>query len=60
MRRSPSDFAGGYRLDTYATILPWARLAMFALPSLVIGVLAAIWSARRASRFGVLQAINAQ
>ncbi len=33
---------------------------MFALPSLVIGVLEAVWSARRASRFGVLQAINAQ
>jgi putative ABC transport system permease protein len=55
-----SGVAGGNRLSTYETALPWARLALFALLSLIVGVLAAIWPARRASRFGVLQAISTQ
>ncbi|WP_420000028.1 ABC transporter permease [Streptomyces boninensis] len=54
-----SGVAGG-GLSSYETVLPWPRLALFALLALVIGVLAAIWPARRAARANVLEAIHAQ
>ncbi|AXK33559.1 ABC transporter permease [Streptomyces armeniacus] len=47
-------------LVLYETVLPWARLALFLLLGLAIGVLAAIWPARRAARLNTLRAINAQ
>ncbi|WP_130799120.1 ABC transporter permease [Streptomyces otsuchiensis] len=50
----------GSSLATYETILPWTRLALFLLLALAIGVLAAIWPARRAARLNMLRAINAQ
>ncbi|RLL68196.1 ABC transporter permease [Streptomyces sp. Z26] len=50
----------GGSLTTYETVLPWARLALFLLAGLAIGVLAAIWPARRAARLNTLQAISAQ
>ncbi|MFC7309466.1 ABC transporter permease [Streptomyces monticola] len=50
----------GAGLPTYETILPWARLGLFLLLALAIGVLAAIWPARRAARLNMLQSINAQ
>ncbi|GAA3856650.1 ABC transporter permease [Streptomyces sedi] len=47
-------------LATYETVLPWVSLRLFLLTALAIGVLAAIWPARRAARLNMLQSINAQ
>ncbi|MGW0737650.1 ABC transporter permease [Streptomyces sp. NPDC002851] len=47
-------------LTTYETVLPWLRLGLFLLLALAIGILAAIWPARRAARLNMLRAINAQ
>ncbi len=40
-----------------ALVIPWGRLALFVALAAVIGVLAAWWPARRASRLDVLRAI---
>ncbi|MFE7314591.1 ABC transporter permease [Streptomyces sp. NPDC057555] len=45
---------------TYAMVLPWGRLGLFLLIALVVGVLAALWPARRAARLNMLEAIGAQ
>ncbi|MFF7636898.1 ABC transporter permease [Kitasatospora sp. NPDC008050] len=47
-------------LPQYEIVLPWARLGLFLLLGLAIGVLAALWPARRAARLNMLRAINAQ
>ncbi|MDH6126832.1 ABC transporter permease [Kitasatospora sp. GP82] len=47
-------------LSQYEIVLPWARLGLFLLLGLAIGVLAAVWPARRAARPNMLRAINAQ
>jgi putative ABC transport system permease protein len=54
-----SGLVGG-TLTSYETVLPWARIGLFLVLALVVGVLAAIWPARRAARLNMLQAINAQ
>ncbi|WP_156725381.1 ABC transporter permease [Streptomyces apocyni] len=50
----------GSSFATYEMVLPWGRLGLFLLIALVVGVLAAIWPARRAARLNVLAAISAQ
>ncbi|MFJ5681003.1 ABC transporter permease [Streptomyces sp. NPDC093097] len=45
---------------TYAMVLPWGRLGLFVLIALVVGVLAALWPARRAARLNTLEAIGAE
>ncbi|MDJ1130786.1 ABC transporter permease [Streptomyces iconiensis] len=50
----------GSSLSTYETVLPWSRLGLFLALSLAIGVLAAVWPARRAARLNMLRSINAQ
>lgn len=40
--------------------IPWVQLAVFLVLSAIIGVLAALWPAWRASRMQVLQAISAE
>ncbi|WFB08591.1 ABC transporter permease [Streptomyces sp. LX-29] len=45
---------------TYETVPPWDRLGIFLALALLIGVLAAIWPARRAARLNMLQSIQAQ
>ncbi|MGX7757318.1 ABC transporter permease [Streptomyces angustmyceticus] len=47
-------------LPTYELLLPWGRLGLFLLLALVVGVLAALWPARRAARLNMLEAIGAQ
>ncbi|MFB7666470.1 ABC transporter permease [Kitasatospora sp. NPDC056138] len=47
-------------LPQYEIVLPWARLGLFLLLGLAVGVLAALWPARRAARLNMLRAINAQ
>ncbi|MFJ5797827.1 ABC transporter permease [Streptomyces decoyicus] len=55
-------WAGGSLTTTsmplYETVLPWGRLGAFLALALVIGVLAAIWPARRAARLNMLHAIQ--
>ncbi|MER6695407.1 FtsX-like permease family protein, partial [Streptomyces minutiscleroticus] len=50
----------GTRTKTYELILPWDRIAVFLLLAAVVGVLAALWPARRAARLNMLQAIRAE
>ncbi|MGW7024634.1 ABC transporter permease [Streptomyces decoyicus] len=45
-------------METYETLLPWGELGIFLALALVIGVLAAIWPARRAARLNMLQSIQ--
>ncbi|MEF9904365.1 ABC transporter permease [Streptomyces sp. P9-A2] len=50
----------GSRMATYELILPWGRMAVFLLLAGVVGVLAALWPARRAARLNMLEAIKAE
>ncbi|GAB7030940.1 FtsX-like permease family protein [Streptomyces sp. NPDC021749] len=50
----------GSSFPTYEIVLPWGRLALFVLIALVVGVLAALWPARRAARLNMLEAIGAE
>ncbi|MFI0716712.1 ABC transporter permease [Streptomyces inhibens] len=45
-------------MQEYETVLPWERLGTFLALALMIGVLAAIWPARRAARLNMLQSIQ--
>jgi putative ABC transport system permease protein len=47
-------------IDTYTLVLPWGRMAVFLVLAAVVGVLAALWPARRAARLNMLNAIHAQ
>ncbi|WP_405447794.1 ABC transporter permease [Streptomyces achromogenes] len=48
------------KLPTYELILPWGRMTVFLLLAGAVGVLAALWPARRAARMNVLAAIKAE
>ncbi|GAA3789957.1 ABC transporter permease [Streptomyces chiangmaiensis] len=50
----------GTRLATYELILPWGRMAIFLLLAATVGVLAALWPARRAARLNMLTAIKSE
>ncbi|MDI1457692.1 ABC transporter permease [Streptomyces sp. ATE26] len=50
----------GTRMPTYELVLPWGRMALFLLLAGVVGVLAALWPARRAARLNMLAAIKAE
>ncbi|MGW0995530.1 ABC transporter permease [Streptomyces sp. NPDC002523] len=50
----------GTKLATYELVLPWDRMAVFLLLAAVVGVLAALWPARRAARLNMLAAIKAE
>ncbi|GFE13599.1 ABC transporter [Streptomyces glebosus] len=45
-------------MQEYEMVLPWGRLALFLALALAIGVLAAIWPARRAAGLNMLRAIQ--
>ncbi|MDT0381951.1 FtsX-like permease family protein [Streptomyces sp. DSM 42041] len=47
-------------LTTYALVLPWDRLAVFLGLAALVGVLAALWPARRAARLNMLAAIKTE
>lgn len=47
-------------MDTYTMVLPWDRIAIFLGGAAVVGVLAALWPARRAARLNMLSAIKAE
>ncbi|MEW2399842.1 ABC transporter permease [Streptomyces sp. NPDC046862] len=50
----------GTRMATYELVLPWARMALFLLLAATVGVLAALWPARRAARLNMLTAIKTE
>lgn len=50
----------GSSFPTYEMVLPWGRIGLFLLIALVVGVLAALWPARRAARLNMLEAIGAE
>ncbi|MFF0789535.1 ABC transporter permease [Streptomyces spiralis] len=50
----------GARMTTYELVLPWARMGVFLLLAATVGVLAALWPARRAARLNMLQAIKSE
>jgi putative ABC transport system permease protein len=50
----------GSSMATYELVLPWTRLAVFLLLAAVVGVLAALWPARRAARLNMLTAIKSE
>ncbi|MEV4437921.1 FtsX-like permease family protein [Streptomyces sp. NPDC049577] len=47
-------------LNTYELVLPWGRMGVFLLLAAVVGVLAALWPARRAAKLNMLAAIKAE
>ncbi|MGW7612621.1 ABC transporter permease [Streptomyces sp. NPDC054766] len=50
----------GSRMSTYELVLPWGRMAVFLLLAAAVGVLAALWPARRAARLNMLTAIKSE
>ncbi|MFB8775616.1 ABC transporter permease [Streptomyces broussonetiae] len=50
----------GTRMATYELVLPWTRMGLFLLLAAAVGVLAALWPARRAARLNVLAAIKSE
>ncbi|MFI0812894.1 ABC transporter permease [Streptomyces echinatus] len=50
----------GTKMPTYELVLPWGRMAVFLLLAGGVGVLAALWPARRAARLNMLAAIKAE
>ncbi|MFI1362772.1 ABC transporter permease [Streptomyces griseochromogenes] len=50
----------GTKMPTYELVLPWGRMTVFLLLAAAVGVLAALWPARRAARLNMLAAIKAE
>ncbi|CAM5452227.1 ABC transporter permease [Streptomyces aurantiogriseus] len=50
----------GTSMATYELVLPWGRMALFLLLAATVGVLAALWPARRAARLNMLAAIKSE
>ncbi|MFI7012103.1 ABC transporter permease [Streptomyces sp. NPDC050145] len=50
----------GNSMSTYALVLPWGRMGLFLALAAVVGILAALWPARRAARLNMLTAIKSE
>ncbi|MFF7984619.1 ABC transporter permease [Streptomyces sp. NPDC007901] len=50
----------GAKMPTYELVLPWTRMAVFLLLAGTVGVLAALWPARRAAKLNMLSAIKSE
>ncbi|MCX5421331.1 ABC transporter permease [Streptomyces sp. NBC_00078] len=50
----------GTKMATYELVLPWTRMAVFLLLAATVGILAALWPARRAARLNMLTAIKSE
>ncbi|GKQ33707.1 ABC transporter permease [Streptomyces sp. A012304] len=50
----------GTKMATYELVLPWGRMAVFLALAGAVGVLAALWPARRAARLNMLAAIKSE
>ncbi|MBN3929077.1 ABC transporter permease [Streptomyces verrucosisporus] len=47
-------------IPTYELVLPWERMGVFLALAALVGVLAALWPARRAARLNMLEAIKTE
>ncbi|MBD3010583.1 MULTISPECIES: ABC transporter permease [unclassified Streptomyces] len=47
-------------LPSYEMVVPWPRMGLFLLMAALVGVIAALWPARRASKLNMLAAIKAE
>ncbi|MFD9816906.1 ABC transporter permease [Streptomyces sp. NPDC059080] len=47
-------------LGTYELVLPWGRMGIFLALSALVGVVAALWPARRAAKLNMLTALTAE
>ncbi|MGK5448173.1 ABC transporter permease [Streptomyces radiopugnans] len=47
-------------LPTYELVLPWERMGVFLALAALVGVLAALWPARRAARMDMLESIKTE
>ncbi|MFB7196979.1 ABC transporter permease [Streptomyces sp. NPDC056240] len=47
-------------LTTYELVLPWGRIGIFLALAALVGILAALWPARRAARLNMLTAIKSE
>ncbi|MER0241318.1 FtsX-like permease family protein [Streptomyces sp. HSW2009] len=47
-------------LSTYELVVPWGRMGIFIILAALVGVLAALWPARRAAKLNMLAAIKAE
>ncbi|MGI5352841.1 ABC transporter permease [Streptomyces sp. CA-250714] len=47
-------------LATYTLVLPWGRMGVFLALAALVGILAALWPARRAARLNMLAAIKTE
>ncbi|MDG4859189.1 ABC transporter permease [Streptomyces sp. T-3] len=50
----------GGSMATYELVLPWGRMGIFLALAAVVGVLAALWPARRAAKLNMLAAIKSE
>ncbi|MDX3578541.1 MULTISPECIES: ABC transporter permease [unclassified Streptomyces] len=50
----------GTKMATYELVVPWGRMAVFLALAATVGILAALWPARRASRLNMLTAIKSE
>jgi putative ABC transport system permease protein len=50
----------GDSLTAYELVLPWDRIGLFLALAVLVGVLAALWPARRAAKLDMLSAIKAE
>ncbi|MBB1256577.1 ABC transporter permease [Streptomyces alkaliterrae] len=50
----------GGAFSTYSLVVPWDRIALFLTLAAAVGVLAALWPARRAARMNMLAAIKSE
>ncbi|MEV1068334.1 ABC transporter permease [Streptomyces sp. NPDC050263] len=50
----------GTKMATYELVLPWGRMLLFLALAAAVGILAALWPARRASRLNMLAAIKSE
>ncbi|MFH8346285.1 ABC transporter permease [Streptomyces sp. NPDC018045] len=50
----------GSSMSTYELVLPWGRMGIFLALAAVVGMLAALWPARRAAKLNMLEAIKAE
>lgn len=48
------------QISTYELVVPWGRMVLFLVMAAIVGVLAALWPARRAARMNMLAAISAE
>jgi putative ABC transport system permease protein len=54
------ELVAAAEISTWATVVPWGRLVLFLAVAALVGVVAALWPARRAARLDMLAAIHAE